>query len=254
MPERSKRTAGLRYGSDMLTALQERFALAYVGQAEGNAAKAAKLAGSKAKTADSRASLARKWLAMASVRTRIEELRADVAKVFIHGRSGRIQQLEAIAVDTAIGVTHRLRALDLLNKMAGDYTAIRATVSANEAEPNAKKEEPELDLDRGLFMLEFGREATGLSDEEVTKALSIARASKDVLAEVRAEATEEWLKRKENGARLQALVSKAAAKLEADHGEGGYGTRVRNDFFAHVKHAQSRVDLRRTSQSKQCGR
>lgn len=108
-----------------MTPMQERFARAYVRASNGNAAAAARAAGSRAKSEASAGSLGRKWLARDDVRARIDELTNEAAKHAVLDRATRTRELEKIACDATVGMSHRLRAFDMLNKMDGTYTVIR---------------------------------------------------------------------------------------------------------------------------------
>ncbi len=99
---------------------------------------------------------------------RIQELRTVVAKDSLLDRDGRMRELERLATDPTVAVTHRLRAIDMLNRMFGDYDALRAVASA----PTAPSSSDEMSGARMDYFIATARTPPdSMSDEEVAAEL-----------------------------------------------------------------------------------
>lgn len=115
----------------MLTAKQERFALNIVnGMSQADAYRDA-YPGIKMtdKTVWEKASVLAK---KDKVRSRIDELRAEIAKPYIMTAQERLEWLTTVVKDDEQVIDVRLKASDQMNKMQGAYVQrIEADVSAN---------------------------------------------------------------------------------------------------------------------------
>ena len=118
---------------------QRRFVAAYSGEAAGNGVQAARLAGYEG-TPDVLAVTASRLLRNAKVGSALREAAAEIANVSVADRCERQQFLTAIMRDDDGDVLIRMKAADLLNKMAGDYSLTDAEVRAAEREPESLEE------------------------------------------------------------------------------------------------------------------
>ena len=103
-----------------LTKRQEAFVRAYMGEAKGIAYEAAKIAGYKGNrnTLDATAS---RMLRNDKIRARLDELAKEVKKVAIVDRKRRVELLSEFAQDESMSARNRMKAMELLGKMSGDF-------------------------------------------------------------------------------------------------------------------------------------
>jgi len=99
-----------------LTERQRRFVEAYTGEAQGNASKAAKLAGYP--HADVQGT---RMLGNVRIRAAIEQARAPRTESAILTRAERQELLTQFANDRNVKPTDRIRAVEILGKMHGDF-------------------------------------------------------------------------------------------------------------------------------------
>ncbi len=100
--------------SDQLSEKRRLFVEAFMGVAQGNATEAARIAGYKAPNP-----VGSQLLAIPSVKAAIEERRLDCP--LIASRQERQQVLSGFLRDVELGTGHRLKAIELLGRMQGDF-------------------------------------------------------------------------------------------------------------------------------------
>jgi phage terminase small subunit len=103
-----------------LTEKQRRFVEAYVGEAQGNATRAAKLAGYSGKD-DALAVRGAEVVRNRKVQLAIEEARASVTSEAIATREERQTFLTRTMRDEGIEPKDRIKACEVLGKMQGDF-------------------------------------------------------------------------------------------------------------------------------------
>lgn len=125
-------------GMSGLTKRQEAFVLAYMGEAKGIAYEAAKLAGYKGNrnTLDVTAS---NLLRNPKVAAKIAELSKHVRKVAVVDRERRVELLSQFAQDENLSPKDRMKAMELLGKMSGDFIE-RRQVEGHIKYENTRKE------------------------------------------------------------------------------------------------------------------
>lgn len=117
---------------DALTAKRRAFCLAYVGEAHGNAMEAARIAGYA--TPDPEGA---RLLGNDRVRAAIEALRAPIESAQIASREERQKILTRYArAELEAADRDRLKAIELLGKMDGDYTEKREVHHTGATGPN----------------------------------------------------------------------------------------------------------------------
>jgi len=107
-----------------LTVKQRRFVEAYMGDAQGNGTQAAALAGYRGNR-NTLSSIADENLRKTEIANAIHETREVETDLAIMTRGERLALLSKMASDPKVRTSDRLRAIELLCKMNGDFTEKR---------------------------------------------------------------------------------------------------------------------------------
>jgi phage terminase small subunit len=102
-----------------LTEKQRRFVEAFLGPAQGNGTRAAQLAGVDRRSA---ATMAWKWLRKVEVQKALVARQERKEAVGAVTAAEREQIMGEVARDKTLDLTHRLKAVDMLNRCAGAYS------------------------------------------------------------------------------------------------------------------------------------